>query len=1197
MRAAVCSIQLGSSTNLAVLAPVKPGFADAQETITYVERLQRLLDALHASRRNLRESELVAPAFPDTIGRFGVIQNFRYAIWPPLRRLDELKEPGPFHLSLNVSFDGGWEPYMRVIYRDIGPFLDALFCHCEGYPGASRASFDDYCRWVRANELSAGIYYNDSAATPGDAHYGALLERAQRRTTPAAAADIAAAATHIDALAQRLRDGRQTVLADTLNRIALPLRTLKGLYRLLPLFAGGSDGGGGDSGSDGGGAEEGGDGLVLRRFAQLALGEFRALWGELQAAPPSAALQPLLKDIAASLADELAWLATDTAPRPTAPERLRFDPSLLQDSMLNRADRTSHGALAMYGVRDAAQARALIASLEPLCGAPAHAGAIRHLVAITWPGLQALGLPAHRLDPLPPEFAEGMEARCGLLGDVRANHPNHWLRPLRHGAAPGSRPRIDLGVVHVVLLLRLHDAANPSSALHPQLLARAEALAAPGSGLKLLALQATRSRQAADGSPAREHFGFADGLSQPIPHAAPSATDEVPPGELLLGFRNQRGDAPLPAQADELLDHGSFLVVRKLQQRLDHLDEALHGVADAQAVKEKMMGRRVDGTPLVAGGSAGDNGFDYGADPAGRRCPLQSHVRRGNPRDGRAYTPRILRRGMSWGPAADEGELQTPRGVLFMAYCASIAEQFETIQGWMSGGNSSGLSSALADPLLGVPAPEDLPRVFRCFDDSGALRRVTLGDKPLVELQWGLYLFVPSRAALRALDAVAASAPPLPAPAPAPAEPTPFEQCRRWIEDTEYRAPALWAAIRREPGQTLHAQGYGTLVGGFDGVTRALRDDGRTLSVSGYGARMAATIGLNYLGQDAYTPAYQAVAPLMNPLIDAVGEHAAFDTALPIVRRIVSGMARLVQPRPGYLPSAPPRAAIDLVSLSEQLLAQLCSLWFGLPDSGAAPRWMRAGGWTEHASPPSDLPRCPGSIMSSSRTIFAPHPSESVVRRAQREGPRVREAVAKMIAAGAQGSLTQQIVPKLRAAGVADDVVADSIAGMLLGFPPTVHGNFLRTMRSWIEGGTLWQHQQALVEAPAEAPACTGADAAYERSRGALRRRLLDTMQEHPVPEMLWRCPVQSGAPVHDPARRVVLGVRSALADLPGPREHYDELAFGGSRDPASPIHGRHACPGYGMGVGVLLALLTGLFDAGTLRPTGSPVLLMLTPN
>ncbi len=1172
MRAPVRSIQLGSSTNLAVLAPVKPGFVDAQETVTYVERLQRLLDALHASRRNLREAELLEPAFPDTIGRFGVIQNFRYAIWPALQALEDLDDPGPFQLSLNVSFDGGWEPYMRVIYRDIGPFLDALFCHCQGYPGSTTSSFDDYCRWVRAHELPAGIYYSDSATSPGDAHYGALIERAQRRSQPAAAADAAVADAHLDTLAKKLADGFAAAGQDPRNRLALPLRTLKGLYRLLPLFAGGDDA------------------AVLRRFAHLALGEFRKLWLALSTTPQPPALQPLVQAIRDLMADELAWLASDAPRAPAAAERLHFDPALLQDSMLNRADRVSHGALAMFGVRNAAQARATLAALEPLCGLPADAGDIRHLVAISWPGLQALGLPAHRLDRLPPEFAEGMEARNGLLGDVRGNHPSHWLRPLRHGTTPGLPPRIDLGVVHVAVLLRLLDAANGSADLHPRLLQRAEAIASPGSGLKLLAIEAACSRQGAEGKPAADHFGFIDGLSQPSPSPVPQAIDQVLPGELLLGFRNARGDAPLPPAPDDLLDHGSFLVVRKLQQRLDHLGEALQGVADATAVKEKMIGRRTDGTPLAAGGSATNNGFDYSADPAGRLCPLQSHARRTNPRDGRAYTPRLLRRGMSWGPAADPDDLHTPRGVLFMAYCASIAEQFETIQGWIAGSNASGLSSALADPLLGVPAHEDLPRVFRYFDDAGALRRVSLGHKPLVELHWGLYLFVPSRPALRALPAVAASAPPPPPRDAAPAEPPAFEQCRRWIEDTDYRAPALWAAIRREPGQTLHARDYGKLIGGFDGVTRALRDEAHALSVAGYGQRMAATVGLNYLGQDAWTAEYQDVAPKVNAIIDAVKEEDAFDAALPIVRTLLSEMARWVQPRPGHVPSAPPRAAIDLVSLSEKLLAQLCSLWFGLPDSLVAPRWMREGGWTETPAAAGELPRCPGSIISSSRTIFAPHPGATVAQRAQIEGPRVRAAVAQMLAAGAQGSLTQQIVTRLRGSGVGDEVVTDTIAGMLLGFAPTVHGNFLRTMRSWIEGGSLWEHQQALAETPLQA------GAAHARARAALRRRLLDAMQRQPVPEMLWRCPVRKGAPVHDPAQRVVLGVRSALADLPGPRDGYDELVFGGSRDPASPIHGLHACPGYGMGVGVLLALLSGLFDAGTLRPTGSPVLLMLTP-
>jgi hypothetical protein len=56
---------------------------------------------------------------------------------------------------------------------------------------------------------------------------------------------------------------------------------------------------------------------------------------------------------------------------------------------------------------------------------------------------------------------------------------------------------------------------------------------------------------------------------------------------------------------------------------------------------------------------------------------------------------------------------------------------------------------------------------------------------------------------------------------------------------------------------------------------------------------------------------------------------------------------------------------------------------------------------------------------------------------------------------------------------------------------------------------------------------------------------------------------------------------------------------FGGDyfADKSSGRWGVHACPGSKLGLGVMLALAAGLMDAGTLRPTGSPVLLMLTPK
>src|SRR3546814_10781259 len=59
------------------------------------------------------------------------------------------------------------------------------------------------------------------------------------------------------------------------------------------------------------------------------------------------------------------------------------------------------------------------------------------------------------------------------------------------------------------------------------------------------------------------------------------------------------------------------------------------------------------------------------------------------------FRSRLLRRGMTYGPRldpADPASVAAPRGLMFMAYNASIAEQYETIQRWVNGGNISGRS-------------------------------------------------------------------------------------------------------------------------------------------------------------------------------------------------------------------------------------------------------------------------------------------------------------------------------------------------------------------------------------------------------------------------------------------------------------------------------------------------------------------------
>lgn len=1170
MRNPVRGSALAGTTNLALVAPVREGLAPGFEPISYLERLRRLLDAMHSSRRNAREAELRDSAFPDPIGRFGIISSFRYALMPP-----SLVNAGRWHLTLNVSFDGGWEPYMRVIYRDIGPLLDALLCHCEGYPGARTSDFDTYCRWVRSAEMDAGIFYTDGPATLADQRYLASVERLQRESRCPVQADRAIAAHAEPDDLSASRQGLARMLDDLEGLLPLQLRSLKGLYRLTGWWAGS-------------------DGDILLRFAHLALkGLQSTLREEAFQQHPQA---PMIK---ALFADELAWLARPL-PEPAQHERLLWSPDAMQAAVLSDGPRATHGALVLLRVTDPQAAATHLSAQSPRCAAPAAvAGAVRLHVGFTMAGLRALQIDPERLDRLPPEFAEGMEQRAGLLGDLRGNHPDHWRRPLRHGVDPAREDRVELGVVHVAVMLRTIAADDDGHGLHPLLEAEVRALGQSGTGLAVLAVEATRSRTTE--ATGREHFGFVDGISQPIvtPELAPDPAPDrsahprqhqVPPGELALGFGNDRGDGPYPAEADGLLDRGSFLVVRKLRQRLDHLYDALEQYAEGDADKrtdllERMMGRRQDGTPLVQAGPGGNNDFRY-RNADGAQCPFSAHVRRANPRDGRPGLPRILRRGMGYGPASLEAGPEADRGILFMAYCASIAEQFETVQRWLAGGNSTGVSASQSDPLLGVPR-EGVPRVFRWVDANGAPQRAELGDKAFVELQWGLYLFAPALTALERLSDFRSAPQPLPQPVPQP--PHPLDSWRLRLEDRD-NGRATWKAVREQHGGEQQALPYGRLLGNADKVFAALADAPcRHVSVQGFGERMNATLGVNHLGMDP-ADGHTQVGPIVNAAVASIDEAQAFTAASTVARTV---LAAIVQAAGGAFalrhPDGRLRVPVDLMGFSEQVVGALSKLWLGVPDGAH----MVVGG-RKPTPDPSGKPRCPGHIIGPSRMVFGAHPHSRVEAEGLLHGPMVLQAVRAALADGASPGLVARLRPQLQALGDAygKELLEREIGGLLLGFAPTVHGNFLTVMKNWIEGGQLWPLQQDLAER------ARAQGTPLEVACAALRRPMLDTMQSDPVPPMVWRRAVTDGQPDPD-APPVVLGLASAVQSLPpAEQERRDALLFGGDYfSPGTDRWGLHACPGSRMGVAVMLAMAATLLEAGSLRSTGSPVLLMLTPK
>ena len=706
----------------------------------------------------------------------------------------------------------------------------------------------------------------------------------------------------------------------------------------------------------------------------------------------------------------------------------------------------------------------------------------------------------------------------------------------------------------------------------------------------------------------KEHFGFKDGISQPVlggEATGQSWDDRVKTGELLQGFPTERDKGyAVPEQPDPLLDRGSFLVVRKLRQYTGRFsrrtcEQAKKIGLDHELVLAKLMGRWRDGRALAAPETAG-NDFNFAKDAQGAACPFHAHIRRVNPRDlggtafSRSRMPRILRRGMSYGaPVHADAPDDEDRGLVFMAYNAHLAEQFEVVQRWVAGGNASGGYSGQPDPLLGVVDGSAGPRLFP-FEHAGKAYEIDLGPEPFVTLQWGAYFFVPSIAALKALPGLVELPLPLPAPTPLPERaPDPHDMLawQRWLEDTTTR-DAAWAWVRAQPGGVVDTA-YGVLVGAAERVCEVLRNAPDRYSVSGYGERMHDSIGVGFLGLDDDT-GHREQAPVVNAAIEAYGEAQCYATAYQVAK---AGLAQLkaeaqalrdafpASQKPADLPTDTP---LDFERLSEGVLAQLCQLWFGQPDG------RHIWGTEFHAEAPAQgvAARCPRDLFRVSRHVFGPYPTDAVKAEGRAAGKRFTAAVDAWLAEpGVQlPPLAARIVAAAKAVPDATpDLPARMLAGIMLGFPPTTHANLLTVLAAWVQTRKLWELQPQWHEVTADAQ--TGLRP-YAEAVARLRPTMVATLNQRPTPFQIWRrarVAHQLGAVQVEAGRVVVVGLGSATQQ--DPLRHH--VAFGGDRaDPQGPPP--HACSGYGMGMGVMLGVIAAVLDAGVLRFTGAPTVVAM---
>jgi hypothetical protein len=311
-----------------------------------------------------------------------------------------------------------------------------------------------------------------------------------------------------------------------------------------------------------------------------------------------------------------------------------------------------------------------------------------------------------------------------------------------------------------------------------------------------------------------------------------------PVGAVLLGseyatpFHDVKWQRPMGYRGTEEFDlgrNGCFNAFRVLDQRVREFEQFLEESAakinaeldarradgrlepdaggeasivwDAERVAAKLMGRWRNGVPLspspntMVGATPGPylgpgvpspppdadlNAFEYlDVDPRfddsdGAQCPLGSHVRRGNPRDGRivqrsaSYTRPIVRRGMPYGapydPSAPEDN-GVRRGLIGNFLCANLVSQFEAIMyDWINLGLHDPRLTGTNDPIIGANHPARSRFEIPIAAGDGRVIDTIVLDRfgSFTTTAGSVYLFCPSISALRFLAGTPLAAIPSP---------------------------------------------------------------------------------------------------------------------------------------------------------------------------------------------------------------------------------------------------------------------------------------------------------------------------------------------------------------------------------------------------------------------------------------------------
>jgi Dyp-type peroxidase family len=436
-------------------------------------------------------------------------------------------------------------------------------------------------------------------------------------------------------------------------------------------------------------------------------------------------------------------------------EEVRIDLDDVQATVLRQRPAPYFGTHVLLRVDDSRAGRSLLRRLTPHVDSAVEwwkASDPWLAVAISYAGLESLGVPEASLQSFPEAFRLGMAKRAGALHDVGLNDPAHWEFPF------------GTGQVHIGL-----SAFSDSIEKWRHVVEVARDQYENLSGVTVLQTQ-DFGQQPDDLNP----LGYRDGIDQPAIEGSgvaplPGQGRPIKAGEFILGYPGESG-ALLPAPEPDVLGrNGTFVGLRKYQTLVGAFNRFLREHSETEAERAllaaKLVGRWRSGAPLALAPEVDDpalgrdpqrnNAFSYADDPHGLHTPPGSHIRRMNPRDAHlalltdVHVHRIIRRGTTYGPpydpdAVSEQDDLVPRGAYFLFMSAKAMATIEFLQQeWVNAGNFVGMGDE-RDPIIGL---QDEGATFTV--PRAPVRRRVHGISTFNVLRGGEYFFMPSLSALR----------------------------------------------------------------------------------------------------------------------------------------------------------------------------------------------------------------------------------------------------------------------------------------------------------------------------------------------------------------------------------------------------------------------------------------------------------------